>query len=160
MSKHGRDGVFDGLTVEQFAALPAAWPDTIHVCGGLLIARIHPRHNRPLGDEKVLARALAYLDPDEFGGGLHRLTVRVEQITPRYGHLPRRHSDIAEQSANMYRDLLFSIFQLPVIELASAEEVASRLRPFTTARDDPSSVRSALSEARFKKFDPGLAPAK
>ena len=51
------------LTLERFAALRTRWVDTIAVTGGVLLARIHPRNNRPYGDEEVLARALVFIPP-------------------------------------------------------------------------------------------------
>lgn len=59
------------LTLERFARLPSAWPENLSgICGwaggaGILIARIHPNCNRPVGDENVVARALVYTPADQ-----------------------------------------------------------------------------------------------
>lgn len=104
------------LTVERFAALPSAWADTIAVNGGMLLARIHPRNNRPEGDGDVLARALVFIplrvplgDDDEDSGYLARLTIRTSHVTYDQRDIRR---DCAE--------LLRIVLTLPVIELESA----------------------------------------
>jgi hypothetical protein len=103
------------LTLERFAALESAWPDTIAVTGGVLLARIHPRNNRPQGDEAVLARALVFLPSTDYGsdgkreGSLGRLTIRTSDVT--YAGT----SGIREE----YAELLRAVLMLPVIELES-----------------------------------------
>jgi hypothetical protein len=54
------------LTPQRFAALRPAWPDTIAVTGGVLLARIHPRNNRPHGGDQGQADAAQRTDQQPF----------------------------------------------------------------------------------------------
>jgi hypothetical protein len=107
------------LTLERFAALESAWPATIAVTGGLLLARIHRRNNRPHGDEDVLARALVFIPPHTYGpiaawdksettcsaGYLARLTIRTTNLT-------------GDDYGQAYVELLKIVLALPVIEFS------------------------------------------
>lgn len=89
------NGLDGPLTVEQFASLSTAWPETLLNEGCNLLARIHPRHNRITGDDTVLARALVYVAPRDIRrwgtdadsapkhieGHLARLTIRTTNLT-------------------------------------------------------------------------------
>lgn len=103
------------MTVKQFAALQSVWPEyfdpRLHSGKNFLIARIHPKHNRPIGDENVLARALAYIN-DEYGNHLGRLTIRSPQLKDRDFEV----CDFAK----MYKDCLLAIMELPIITLSDS----------------------------------------
>lgn len=106
------------LTVEQFAALPPAWLDTIRRWGGVLVARIHPCHNRADGDEDVLARALVFVPPRTDTNPF----ARGEEPTRRDGHLARLTNRGAQvtlggQRGDDYCALLASVCRLPMIRL-------------------------------------------
>jgi hypothetical protein len=99
------------LTLAAFAELRSEWPEGLDSPSkGTLIARIHPECNRSQGDETVLARALVYS-----GGELRRLTIRrgnVESEDCEDG------STFLHDYAKMYRECLYAVMKLPIIELA------------------------------------------
>ncbi len=102
------------LTLERFAALESCWPE--YLGDGVLLARIHPRNNRPVGDEEVLARALVFIPPRTYGGLLGAPVERAE------GHLARltiRTTNLTgDEYGRLYAQTLLTVLTLPVIELS------------------------------------------
>jgi hypothetical protein len=98
--------------VRWLAGLDSIWPEGIEMLDGILIARVHPRNNRPAGDETVICRALV-LTRD----GMHRLTIRTTNIVPRDPDPATPESTFMAEYAQMYRVLLDAVMKLPVIEL-------------------------------------------
>ncbi|WGH22075.1 hypothetical protein [Gordonia phage MerCougar] len=103
------------LSVEDFAKLPSGHPFDFHeVAGeGRLIARIHPKHNRP-GDQDsdVLVRALGFRE-----GKLVRVTIRTSHLNRVPEAIDVDRPDLAKEIGSWYPDLLHAILRLPVIEL-------------------------------------------
>lgn len=116
---------YSRLTVERFAALQSCWPDSIQCSGGVLLFRVHPKHNRPTGDETVLARAVVWFPTDQFGDAeLRRLTIRAHSIDPSgswKADSRRDDHDISEYFRLMYLDMLMAVMRLPVVELPTGD---------------------------------------
>ncbi|AYD84180.1 hypothetical protein SEA_JIFALL16_65 [Gordonia phage Jifall16] len=102
------------LSVEDFANLPFGHPHDFHehAGDGLLIARIDPKHNRPVDDEDVLVRALGFSQ-----GRLVRVTVRTSHLNRAPEPIDVKRPDLAKEIGSWYPDLLHTILRLPTIEL-------------------------------------------
>lgn len=101
------------LTIEEFASLPAIWPESLALGDAMLIARLDPACNRPQGDEDVLARALVF---DRRRPGLCRLTIRKQNLTPQS---PSGYDvdHIMVEYAAEYANSLQAVLSLPVLRL-------------------------------------------
>ncbi|QAU07334.1 hypothetical protein SEA_NOSILAM_68 [Gordonia phage NosilaM] len=102
------------LSVEDFANLPSGHPHDFHehAGDGLLIARVDPGHNRPVGDEDVLVRALGFSR-----GRLVRVTIRTSHLNRTPEAIDVERPDLAKEVGSWYPDLLHTILRLPTIEL-------------------------------------------
>ena len=104
------------MDVETFAKLGSAWPEYLVGYGGeaKLIARIHSNANREKGDEDVLVRALVF-DKDR----LARLTIRGKSLVNhnREKDEPAYMQEYEQEQVLMYRNVLFEILALPVLDL-------------------------------------------
>jgi len=106
-----------GMTLEEFAALPPAWPkDVSGLEGGewtgsrgVMVARVHDRHKRPVGDEDVIVRVLIRYP----GEGLQRLTVRSCFLSG-----PRASGYVGQRYLTLYQQIIEQAKLLPVIEFS------------------------------------------
>lgn len=111
----------ESLTLEAFAGLQSARPEYLtglsETGTGILLARIHPNCNRPVGDESVIARALVYMPEDSVGpSSLRRLTIRTGDLVSRAA---TPYADLNRTLDNLYPRALQAVWRLPVLELKS-----------------------------------------
>jgi hypothetical protein len=105
------------LTVQAFAKLNHVWPESVIMHGGVFVARIHPNCNRKVGDEDVLVRALVYVLGE---GRLCRMTIRRRNIE-NSGYKVLEDTGYTQ----MYRECLYVIMKLPVLDLTAVGELES-----------------------------------
>ena len=103
------------LNIEEFAALPSVWPESLALGDAMLIARIDPACNRPQGDEDVLVRALVF---DRRQPGLRRLTIRKQNLIPK---APADYmiDHIMIEYAAEYAKALQAVLSLPMLNLSN-----------------------------------------
>lgn len=102
------------LTIGEFAALPAVWPESLALGDGILIARIDPACNRPQGDEDVLARALVF---DRRRPALCRLTIRRQNLILKAPEGDHMIDHIMVEYAAEYTNAFQAVLSLPVLNL-------------------------------------------
>jgi hypothetical protein len=104
------------LNIEEFAALPAVWPESLALGDAMLIARIDPACNRSQGDEDVLVRALVF---DRRQPSLRRLTIRKQNLIPRALAEDHIIDHVMIEYAADYAKTLQAVLSLPMLNLSN-----------------------------------------